>query len=198
MRYAFLVLSFNTNTMEKHKPCNVNLIEPISNILIKNLTEDAQESGYTYLHCVYAAKQKYINGGWINIWPTTYLSGSGKFLDDLEMIQAVNIPVAPNKFHFAERGQVKRFTLIFPAIPKDWKEFCLVEMVDDRNIGFKSRKIRRNETGIYNVFVEWGGPWFKRETNKREINNLLIKSYIWFNKYKVKKYSNSYCYGMIS
>jgi hypothetical protein len=30
-------------------------------------------------------------------------------------------------------------------------------MVDDRNIGFKSRKIRRNETGIYNVFVEWGG-----------------------------------------
>jgi hypothetical protein len=30
-----------------------------------------------------------------------------------------------------------------------------VEMVDDRNIGFKSRKIRRNETGIYNVFVEW-------------------------------------------
>ena len=154
VRYAFLVLSFNTNTMEKHKPSNVNLIEPISNILIKNLTEDAQESGYTYLHCVYAAKQKYINGGWINIWPTTYLSGSGKFLDDLEMIQAVNIPVAPNKSHFAERGQVKRFTLIFPAIPKDWKEFCLVEMVDDRNIGFKSRKIRRNETGIYNVFVE--------------------------------------------
>jgi hypothetical protein len=30
-------------------------------------------------------------------------------------------------------------------------------MVDDRNIGFKSRKIRRNETGIYNVFVEWWG-----------------------------------------
>jgi hypothetical protein len=28
-------------------------------------------------------------------------------------------------------------------------------MVDDRNIGFNSRKIRRNETGIYNVFVEW-------------------------------------------
>jgi hypothetical protein len=86
--------------------------------------------------------------------PTTYLSGSGKFLDELEMIQAVNIPVAPNKFHFAEKGQVKRFTLIFPAIPKDWKEFCLVEMVNDRNIGFKSRKIRRNETGIYNVFGE--------------------------------------------
>jgi hypothetical protein len=32
-------------------------------------------------------------------------------------------------------------------------------MVDDRNIGFKSRKIRRNETGIYNVFVEWWGGW---------------------------------------
>jgi hypothetical protein len=30
-------------------------------------------------------------------------------------------------------------------------------MVDDMNIGFKSRKIRRNETGIYNVFVEWRG-----------------------------------------
>ena len=85
---------------------------------------------------------------------TTYLSGSGKFLDNLEMIQAVNIPVAPNTFYFAKQGQVKRFTLIFPAIPKDWTEFCLVELVDENDTGFKSRKIRRNDTGIYNVFVE--------------------------------------------
>jgi hypothetical protein len=35
-------------------------------------------------------------------------------------------------------------------------------MVDDMNIGFKSRKIRRNETGIYNVFVEWWGGWLKQ------------------------------------
>ena len=44
--------------MEKHKPTNVNLIEPISNLLIKNLTANANECGYTYLHCVYAAKNK--------------------------------------------------------------------------------------------------------------------------------------------
>jgi hypothetical protein len=70
------------------------------------------------------------------------------------MIQAINIPVAPNKFHFAQQRQVKRFTLKFPATPKDWTEFCLVELVNDKNIGFKSRKIRRNDTGIYNMFVE--------------------------------------------
>ncbi len=48
MRYALLVLSFNTNTMEKHKPSNVNLIEPISNILIKNLSQDANKSIKTH------------------------------------------------------------------------------------------------------------------------------------------------------
>jgi hypothetical protein len=42
-------------------------------------------------------------------------------------------------------------------------------MVDDRNIGFKSRKIRRNETGIYNVFVEWWGG--KNKGNMRCIYN---------------------------
>jgi hypothetical protein len=106
-----------------------------------------------YINSVFR-KQMLVNNRLTMDKHLAYLSGSGKFLDDLEMIQAVNIPVAPNKFHFADKGQVKRFTLIFPAIPKDWKEFCLVEMVDDRNIGFKSRKIRRNDTGIYNVFVE--------------------------------------------
>ena len=163
--------------MEKHKPTNVNLIEPISNLLIKNLTANANESGYTYLHCVYAAKNKYIDGGWINIWPTTYLSGSGKFLDDLEMIQAVNIPVAPNKFHFAQQGQVKRFTLIFPAIPKDWTEFCLIELVNDKNTGFKSRKIRRNATGIYNVFVEWkSGGFFILSVPEKAFSGTLLTS----------------------
>jgi hypothetical protein len=69
------------------------------------------------------------------------------------MIHPVITPIALNKFHFEEKSKVKRFTLIFPAIPKDWKEFCLVEMVNERNIGFKSWKKRRNETAIYNVFV---------------------------------------------
>ena len=41
--------------MEKHKPTNVNLFEPIGNLLIKNLTANANESGYTYLNCVYTA-----------------------------------------------------------------------------------------------------------------------------------------------
>jgi hypothetical protein len=41
-------------------------------------------------------------------------------------------------------------------------------MVDDKNIGFKSRKIRRNETGIYNVFVEWkSGALFIVQINCR-------------------------------
>jgi hypothetical protein len=44
-------------------------------------------------------------------------------------------------------------------------------MVDDMNIGFKSRKIRRNETGIYNVFVEWNLFVFKQidHENTRKI-----------------------------
>jgi hypothetical protein len=48
-------------------------------------------------------------------------------------------------------------------------------MVDDKNIGFKSRKIRRNETGIYNVFVEWNLFFFKQIVHENTRKNYSCK-----------------------
>jgi hypothetical protein len=37
------------------------------------LLVDAEEKGYTYLHCTYYASKKYIAGWWVNIDKSSYL-----------------------------------------------------------------------------------------------------------------------------
>ena len=109
----------------------------------------SEEIGNTFIHCSYISNPKYINGGWINIWPTTYLfhKPTGAHI---MLLHAINIPLGPAQYHFEKAGQLINFTLIFPVIPKNWQDFTLKEISDSPS-GFIVEGLLRNNSGIYRV-----------------------------------------------
>ncbi len=117
----------------------------IDNSTLKQLKESFQEEAQTLIHCSYVSKKKYINGGWVNIYPTTYLVHNKEIL---QMLHAESIPVAPSRHFFKKAGELKRFTLVFPSIPKDWDSFDLIERCSDYD-GFMLSNIKRNDSGVY-------------------------------------------------
>jgi len=118
-------------------------------ILHELLTMECEDS-QTIVFCNYISKTKYINGGWINIHPTTYLVNES---ESLQMLYAMNVPVAPRKHQFQKSGEYKRFALIFPPIPKSWKHFDFIESCSSGD-GFYVDNISRNNSGIYEIYLK--------------------------------------------
>jgi hypothetical protein len=119
---------------------------------MKKINNQFHEESCTIVHCIFIAKTKYVNGGWVNIYPTTLIEKSGNSFDYLYLQHAMNIPIAPERHYFKKAGDILRFTLYFPAIPKDWKTFSLVEVADG-GIGLSTTTIERNDTGVYEVII---------------------------------------------
>lgn len=115
------------------------------------LLSESIEEGHTIVHCIFTSAPVYNNGGWVTIWPTTYLVHS-ETKERLQMLFAYNIPVAPVKHYFQQAGQKLRFTLIFPKLPENWSCFHLHE-VTDRNTGFIIRNIPKQNSGIHVVTI---------------------------------------------
>ena len=115
------------------------------------LVESFPEEGSTMVHCHYVSSSEYINGGWVNIHRTTYLRANNG--QQVELLHAFNVPVAPNRHYFNKSGEYKKFTLCFPQLPKDWTVFEMVEesLTGD---GFKVSGIKRNESGVYDVTID--------------------------------------------
>jgi hypothetical protein len=113
------------------------------------LTENYKEESQTTVLCNYISKQKYINGGWVNIYPTTYLVNKNQ---TLPLLHAQNIPLAPNRHVFKKAGELKQFILLFPAVPIDWEYFSVIEKCIDAN-GFVVSNIKRNKTGLYEISI---------------------------------------------
>lgn len=111
----------------------------------------AVEEGHTVIHCTYISSYKYINGGWVTIWPTTYLVHP-ETKERLQMLFAYNIPVVPVKHYFQQAGQKLRFTLIFPKLPENWSSFHLHE-VTLQNTGFIIRNIPKQNSGVHVVTI---------------------------------------------
>jgi hypothetical protein len=111
-----------------------------------NVTE-----GATVIHCYYESPEKYINGGWINISPTTYLMNT---LTNtmLPLIQAHNIPISPQRHYFKKVKEKKTFTLFFPLLPQNWKSFSMVELVNAPD-PIMIHDISRNATGVYHAIL---------------------------------------------
>ena len=123
--------------------------------LLQNRPEERtvwEEAGYTLIHCTYVAKAIYVNGGWINIWPSTWLEPDASG-DRLLLLHALEIPLAPARHYFKAAGQVKRFTLVFPQLPESWDYFTLKEQTDT-GLGFVVSNIRRNSWGVYHVTLQ--------------------------------------------
>lgn len=126
-----------------------------------DLLESFEEEGFTYLHCTYKTSPKYSKGWWININNSSYITG-GKDLECLKMLNAIGIPLAPEKHYLKKFGDTLKFTLIFPAIPKDWKTFDFIEDTNPTysvatiqlSHGLSIRNITRNNTGVYKVIIQ--------------------------------------------
>jgi len=126
-----------------------NLVE-INISPLDQIYDSLHEEGQTIVHCRYVSKTKYINGGWVNIHPTTFLVRED---ETLPLLHAENIPMAPGMHMFKRPGEIKHFTLIFPAIPKEWKAFSFIEECSS-SAGFVVRNITRNDSGVYNIFLQ--------------------------------------------
>jgi hypothetical protein len=112
--------------------------------------DSLHEEGQTIVHCRYVSKTKYINGGWVNIHPTTFLVRED---ETLPLLHAENIPMAPGMHMSKKPGEIKHFTLIFPAIPKEWAAFSFIEECRSGG-GFVVRNMTRNDSGVYNIFLQ--------------------------------------------
>lgn len=133
------------------KPKEYKLLDETSERIAHQLARNAEECGQTILHCTYISKQKYVNGGWVNIWPTTYLVDENNLIF-ISLLHADGVPMSPEKHYFKKPGEVFQFTLLFPGLPKDWKKFSFREMTGSLK-GFTIDNIPRNETGVYHVHL---------------------------------------------
>jgi len=127
--------------------------EKYTSIEVSNdLLESTEEEGFTYLHCTYYTSPNWDAGWWINIWKTSYLS-SNTSSDKLELLNAIGVPLAPDKVYLKGKGDYIKFTLIFPAVPKDWSIFNFIELCGGSN-GLSISNINRNNTGVYKVRIQ--------------------------------------------
>lgn len=129
------------NTTKENHSVNIDLS------IIEKVKEKFHEEGQTIVHCLYVSKTKYVNGGWVNIHPTTFLVRNE---ETLPILHAENIPMAPGMHLFKRPGELKHFTLIFPAIPKEWEQFSLIEKCSSGG-GFVVKNLSRNDSGVYQV-----------------------------------------------
>ena len=120
-------------------------------LMINLIDQGLSETGRTFIHCTFTSQPEYVDGGWLNIFPTTYLVNreTGK---KLQIEFSLDIPVAP-KFHLSRRVKEQiRFTLIFPKLPSDWQTFTLIEESERENPLVKF-DIKRNKFGVYKVVL---------------------------------------------
>lgn len=96
---------------------------PDSNMGIESIQLDEY---CTRIDFIYIAPKNYSNGGWVQIDGRTYIRpvGSDK---NYYLIKAINIPIAPDKHFFKKCGQVLKYTLLFPALPKNIQQIDIIE-----------------------------------------------------------------------
>lgn len=116
---------------------------------VSELLEQTEESSFTVLHCKYTTSPRFTGGWWVNIWNTSYLTSGG---ENLPLLHAVNIPLAPQKHYLKYFGASLRFALFFPNVPEHWSRFDFIERCGSHE-GFAVRGIKRNDSGIYRVTI---------------------------------------------
>lgn len=133
-----------------------HFIEHIETLIDQNEVVDLnilrEEEAMTIVHCSYFAKHYYENGGWLSIWPTTYLVHQATN-ERLELLHVVNAPLSPRKHYFKQKGERLNFSLLFGQLPAHWGQFDLIEQAGD-GAGFQFHGIQRNSTGVYRITVD--------------------------------------------
>ena len=108
--------------------------------LVQPVIKDAQKSNPTILRILlseqftqidfgYAAPWMYIKGGWIDIAQQTYIRKVDS-KEKFKLINALNIPISPERHDFETKSDWKVFSLFFEPIPiKD----CVIEIIEKEN-----------------------------------------------------------------
>lgn len=81
---------------------------------------------YTRIDFIYKAPSYYINGGWVQMESNCFIRPVGSETK-YRLIQAINIPIAPTKHYFNRCGEYLRYTLLFPALPKNTRKIDIIE-----------------------------------------------------------------------
>ena len=81
---------------------------------------------YTRIDFIYRSPDHYINGGWIQMEGTAYISPVGSGMK-YRLVQAINIPITPIKHYFKREGEFHTYTLIFPALPTSTEKIDIIE-----------------------------------------------------------------------
>ena len=111
------------------------------------------EFSATIIHCSYYSKPYYKNGGRVCIAVTTYLINKNEYRNRLQLLHAINIPIAPDKHFFRRNSELLRFTLMFEKLPYHWTTFNLCEDPKVGKHGFFVNNIQKNNTGVYRIIV---------------------------------------------
>ena len=70
--------------------------------------------------------------------------------DKLKLLNAIGIPIAPQKHYFKKVGEYFPFTLVFDKIPSSWQTFNLKEVARG---GFNVSNIPGNNSRLYRVKI---------------------------------------------
>ena len=82
---------------------------------------------YTKIDFGYIAPWIYDRGGWIRIAPYTHIQVQGS-KKRYALIEAINIPLAPQQFEFESTEDWRVFSLLFEPIPlKD----CIIDIIEE-------------------------------------------------------------------
>jgi hypothetical protein len=112
------------------------------------------EDEFTRIDFVYIAPKKYINGGWIQMDSGCFIRPIGSEIR-YKMVQAINIPIAPAKYHFKSKGQVHHFSLLFPALPKNVKQIDVIEkLAEGTYFNFFRVSLQHNEPTLIRIINE--------------------------------------------
>lgn len=151
--------NFEKETLEEMLPETESFVfeSPISEYVPNDhlgIEKISLEDDVTRIDFVYIAPQKYLNGGWIQIHPGSYIRPVNSEVR-YKMIQAIAIPIAPTKYLFKRSGEVLRFTLLFPALPKSVKHIDIIEKLGEGTyFNFFKVALQHNEPTFIRIINE--------------------------------------------
>ena len=110
---------------------------------------------YTQIDFGYVAPWIYVRGGWIHIDPSTYLQviGSEK---KYKLIDAKNIPIAPQKHNFESIEDWCVFSLIFETIPL---KSCCIDIIEADNPS-------TDDFNYYNIKIDFQSAYELNHTDQ--------------------------------
>ena len=84
------------------------------------------DDNLTRIDFVYYPPGYYVNGGWVQIDPASFIRPAGTSTR-LTLVKALGIPYAPSKHHFKTNKDVLYYTLYFPPLPDNVTEIDIIE-----------------------------------------------------------------------